>query len=111
MTGRLDGKVALITGAASGMGASHARGFVAQGAKVVIGDIADDAGESLAAELGDVAVFTHLDVTFTAEQWDLASDESSFSTGAEFIADGGTTAGVVFQASDRRITRKLGSDE
>ncbi|GAB2483026.1 Rossmann-fold NAD(P)-binding domain-containing protein [Jatrophihabitans fulvus] len=69
--GRLDNKIALISGAAKGMGESHSRAFVAEGAKVVIGDILDDRGEALAAELGDDAVFVHLDVTDRA-QWDAA---------------------------------------
>jgi 3alpha(or 20beta)-hydroxysteroid dehydrogenase len=51
--GRLDGKVALITGGARGMGKSHARHFVAEGAKVVLGDVLDDKGKELAAELGE----------------------------------------------------------
>ncbi|MQY17446.1 glucose 1-dehydrogenase [Nocardia macrotermitis] len=68
MAGRLTGRIALITGAAGGMGASHARAFVAEGAAVVLGDIADDAGERLSAELGEQAVFVHLDVT-RAEDW------------------------------------------
>jgi NAD(P)-dependent dehydrogenase (short-subunit alcohol dehydrogenase family) len=62
--GRLDGKVALITGGARGMGKSHARHFVAQGAKVVLGDILDDKGKELAAELGeDNCRYIHQDVT------------------------------------------------
>jgi len=62
--GRLDGKVALITGGARGMGKSHARHFVAEGAKVVISDILDDKGKELAAELGeDHCRFIHHDVT------------------------------------------------
>ena len=60
---RLQGKVALISGGARGMGESHARAMVAQGAKVVLGDILDDQGEALAAELGDDAIYVHLDVT------------------------------------------------
>ncbi|WP_043829087.1 MULTISPECIES: glucose 1-dehydrogenase [unclassified Amycolatopsis] len=60
---RLSGKVALITGAARGQGAAAARAFVAQGAKVVIADVLDDEGEALAAELGEAAVFCHLDVS------------------------------------------------
>jgi 3alpha(or 20beta)-hydroxysteroid dehydrogenase len=60
---RFEGKVALVTGAARGMGASHAEGLVAEGAKVVICDVLDDAGEALAARLGSTARFEHLDVT------------------------------------------------
>lgn len=59
---RLEGKVAIITGAAQGMGAAHARRFVAEGAKVVITDINRDAGEALASELGERAMFHALDV-------------------------------------------------
>ncbi|WP_156842880.1 SDR family oxidoreductase [Novosphingobium aquimarinum] len=65
--GRLEGKVALISGGASGMGSAHARAMVAEGAKVVLGDIADEAGKALAAELGDSAHFVHLDVTHSAD--------------------------------------------
>jgi 3alpha(or 20beta)-hydroxysteroid dehydrogenase len=68
MTGRLDGKVAIISGAARGMGAAHARRFVAEGAKVVLGDILEDAGKSLADELGEAAIFVTLDVT-RADDW------------------------------------------
>ncbi|MEU0540359.1 SDR family oxidoreductase [Nocardia sp. NPDC005978] len=71
MTGRLSGRVALISGAASGMGASHARAFIAEGAAVMLGDIADDAAARLAAELGDRAASVHLDVTRLAD-WEAA---------------------------------------
>lgn len=53
------------------MGAEHARALVAEGAKVVIGDILDDDGKALAEELGDAARYVHLDVT-QADQWDAA---------------------------------------
>lgn len=65
---RLEGKVALVSGAARGMGASHARAMVAHGAKVVLGDVLDAEGEAVAAELGDAAVYVHLDVT-DREDW------------------------------------------
>ena len=61
--GRVAGKVALISGGARGMGAAHARLLVAEGAKVVIGDILDDEGKALAEGLGDFARYVHLDVT------------------------------------------------
>jgi 3alpha(or 20beta)-hydroxysteroid dehydrogenase len=62
--GRLDGKVALITGGARGMGKSHVRHFVAEGARVVFGDILDDRGTHVAADLGeDSCRYVHHDVT------------------------------------------------
>lgn len=70
--GRVEGKVALISGGARGMGAAHARALAAEGAKIVIGDILDEEGAKLAADLGaDSARFAHLDVT-CPEQWDAA---------------------------------------
>ena len=64
--GRLDGKVALISGGARGQGADEARTFVAEGAKVVFGDVRDDEGRAVEAEIqgaGGDAVYVHLDVT------------------------------------------------
>lgn len=63
MTARLQGRVAAITGGASGIGEATTRRFVEEGASVVIGDIQDDRGEALAAELGDAVSFVHCDVT------------------------------------------------
>ena len=60
---RLEGKIAAITGAASGFGAAAARRFVAEGAKVVLGDIQLEAGQAIAEELGDSAVFVTCNVT------------------------------------------------
>jgi 3alpha(or 20beta)-hydroxysteroid dehydrogenase len=66
--GRLDGKVALITGGARGMGKSHVRHFVEQGAKVVFGDVLDERGEALAATLGPQSCrYIHHDVTSEAD--------------------------------------------
>ena len=61
--GRVDGKVALISGGARNIGGASARMLVAEGAKVVIGDLLDDEGAALAKELGDAARYVHLDVT------------------------------------------------
>jgi 3alpha(or 20beta)-hydroxysteroid dehydrogenase len=67
--GRLDGKVALITGGARGMGKSHVRHFVAEGAQVVFGDVRDDQGRYVAAGLGEQSCrYTHHDVT-SEEDW------------------------------------------
>jgi 3alpha(or 20beta)-hydroxysteroid dehydrogenase len=66
--GRVDGKVAIITGGAQGMGEAHARLLVKEGAKVVIGDILDEKGKALADELGEAARYVHLDVT-QPDQW------------------------------------------
>ena len=65
---RLDGRVALVTGGARGMGAAEARLFVAEGAKVVIGDVLDGQAAALADDLGSNAVHVRLDVT-RAEDW------------------------------------------
>jgi len=61
--GRLDGKVAIVTGAARGTGAMTARRFVAEGARVLLGDVRDEQGSALAKELGEAAMYHHLDVT------------------------------------------------
>jgi NAD(P)-dependent dehydrogenase (short-subunit alcohol dehydrogenase family) len=60
--GRLDGKVALVTGAGRGIGEGIARAFVREGAFVLVTDIDDRAGAALAAELGAQAAYRHLDV-------------------------------------------------
>jgi 3alpha(or 20beta)-hydroxysteroid dehydrogenase len=69
--GLLDGRVAVVTGAARGQGAAEARLFHAEGAKVVLADVIEASGTDLATELGDGACFVRLDVS-NAEDWQRA---------------------------------------
>ena len=73
--GRLDGKVALISGGARGQGESEVRRFVAEGAKVVFGDVLDELGELVAKDVGDAAHYLHLDVR-KEDQWQAAVAET-----------------------------------
>ena len=71
MAGRLDGKVVLVSGGASGIGAAHVRVFAAEGAKVVAADVQEDKGREVVDSVnndGGVAVFVRLDVT-NADDW------------------------------------------
>ena len=67
--GRLDGKVALITGAARGQGEAEARLFAAEGAQVVLGDVLDADGERVAADIGPSALYRHHDVS-RVDSWE-----------------------------------------
>lgn len=64
----LDGKVAIVTGAARGMGRAAATRFVEEGALVVCGDVLDDEGKQVADDLGEQAVYVHLDVS-SEDDW------------------------------------------
>ena len=70
MSGRLQGKVALITGAANGIGRQTALRFVAEGARVVVADVDDEAGQEVVSrleELGGQALYVHADVSRDAD--------------------------------------------
>src|SRR5581483_7883479 len=67
--GRLDGKVAIVTGGARGQGEAESRLFAREGAKVVVADVLDEEGKQVAEDIGDAAVYVHLDVS-REEQWD-----------------------------------------
>ncbi len=69
--GQLDGKVALITGGARGMGKAHVRRFVSEGAKVVFGDLLEEEGAKLASEFNGEALFIRMNVT-QPEDWEAA---------------------------------------
>ena len=76
---RFSNKTVLVTGGAGGQGASHVRAYLDEGARVVIGDVRDELGRSLAEEAGDRALFVHLDVT-SASDWAgaIAATEARF---------------------------------
>lgn len=76
----LTGKVAIITGGASGIGAAAVRLFHQLGASVTIGDIQTEAGEALASELGDRVRFSRLDVTKAAD-WERTVEETEAAFG------------------------------
>jgi NAD(P)-dependent dehydrogenase (short-subunit alcohol dehydrogenase family) len=63
MTGRLDGRVAVVTGAASGIGEAITERFITEGARCVVADVQDEAGRAVADRLGDAATFVHGDVS------------------------------------------------
>ena len=96
---RLEGKVAIISGGARGMGAAEARLFAREGAKVVIGDVLDDLGkqvESEIAEAGGEATSVHLDVTSEAD-WANAVQTAVSSYGKLDILV--NNAGIVFRSA------------
>ena len=70
---RLNGKVALVTGAARGIGAAIAQAMAGEGAKLVIADVLDQEGRDLATSIGPTAIYVHLDVTKPTE-WASAVD-------------------------------------
>lgn len=93
MTRRVAGKVAVVTGAARGMGAAFARCLVAEGAKVMLTDVLDAEGREVAQALGDNARFLHHDVTREAEWWQvIAKTEAAFGPVSVLVNNAGIVA-------------------
>jgi len=89
---RLLGKVVIITGAAQGMGETHVRLFIEQGAKVVLTDLNEEKGSALAAELGENALFVKQDVS-SEEDWAtvIAKTEEAFGSVNVLVNNAGIT--------------------
>lgn len=89
---RLDGKVAIITGSAQGMGAAHAKLFIENGAKVILTDLNEEKGHALAAELGENALFVKQNVT-SEEDWAtvIAKAEEAFGPVNVLVNNAGIT--------------------
>ncbi len=107
--GRFEGTVALISGGARGMGASHVRGLVAEGAKVVFGDILDEEGADLEAELADSAQYVHLDVT-KDEDWAAAvsAAEAAYGPVSLLVNNAGIVAyGAIDQMDPNEFRRVI----
>ncbi len=84
---RFEGKTALITGAARGQGAEHARRLVAEGARVVLTDVLREDGEALAAKLGSPALFLHSDVGEEAAWIEAVAATTAFGGGLDYLVN------------------------
>ena len=109
--GRLDGKVAIITGGARGMGASHVRKFISEGAKVVFTDLNEEGGLALEKELGNNAKFVKQDVTNAAD-WEnvIAETENTFGPANILVNNAGISMNKtifdITEAEYRKIQEK-----
>ena len=106
--GRFDNRTVIITGGARGMGASHARGFIAEGANVVIADILEQEGRTLADELGDHAIFSRLDVT-NDKDWaaTVAAAEDAFGPVSVLINNAGIARFGVIEETEPAAWRQV----
>lgn len=105
---RLEGKVAIITGGARGMGEAHARRFLAEGAKVVITDLLEDVGQALASELGSNALFVKQDVT-SAEDWErvISETEKAFGPVNILVNNAGISVNSSIETMSEEQYRKI----
>jgi len=105
---RLEGKVAIITGAGSGMGAEEARMFAAEGAKVVITDIVGDASREVAGQIGESAIAIEHDVA-DEEGWAgvVASTLDTFGKIDILVNNAGITKADTFDNTDAAFLRRM----
>ncbi|MFD2682495.1 glucose 1-dehydrogenase [Bacillus seohaeanensis] len=106
--GRLTDKVAIITGGARGMGATHARLFINEGAKVIIADILEQEGQALAKELGENATFFKLDVT-KATNWEevISATEKTFGPVNILVNNAGITMSKSIEETSEEEYRRI----
>lgn len=106
--GRLSGKIAIITGGARGMGASHVRKFVAEGAKVVFTDLNEVSGNALALELGENVKFVKQDVTNWAD-WEnvIAETENTFGPANILVNNAGISVNKSLMEMTEEEYRKI----
>ncbi|MDN7227822.1 glucose 1-dehydrogenase [Planococcus sp. N064] len=104
---RLEGKVAIITGAAQGMGAAHAQKFIQEGAKVVLTDLNEEKGKALAAELGSNALFIKQNVTSEADWASVVEEaEGAFGPVNVLVNNAGITmAKSILQTTEEEYRR------
>ena len=98
--GKLDGRTAIVTGASRGMGSSHARRFIAEGAKVVLTDLRSDAGSALAQELGPNAKFIEHDVTNAADWTRVVAAAEDFFGPINVLVNNAGILGVMAKTAD-----------
>jgi 3alpha(or 20beta)-hydroxysteroid dehydrogenase len=105
---KLDGRIAVVTGGARGMGASHARKFVHEGAHVLITDLLEDQGHVLAEELGPRARFAVHDVRSSAD-WDrvIATAEREFGNVDVLVNNAGIGSGAPIEETSETDYRRV----
>jgi cyclopentanol dehydrogenase len=104
MMGRLDGKVALISGGARGQGATEGRMMAQEGAKVVLGDILDEQGRAVEAEIraaGGAATYVHLNVTSESDWQSAVQTAESTYGGLHVLVN---NAGILIRATIEETT-------